>query len=768
MFAFRPALTVAFLLSTTVSHSAFAVNYSVQNGLIGATDAVQSSANYGAGVIVGDIDTGIVPWAGFDPAYNGLGVSNIDNTNSANCVGGTCKLVYPTDGNGHGTFTASEIVGGVKSIGMVGVAPKATLLAVEVLNAQGSGTSTDVVNGIRYAADHGAQVLNLSLGPSGSASQQAAFYQSIASAVNYATSKGVILVFAGGNAKQNLANGANITGFTDTSLTHIFFMGSTNASEKLSSFSNKPGNGYFLSTTGKKYYYKDMWMMADGENIWGASTYKTSTSGYTYITQMSGTSMAAPQGTGAVALLLSRWPYLYAQGTVPKILETTAQDMGTKGIDTTYGDGFLRVDLAMKPVGSLTVPTGSGKNVNVSGSQAFSGGALGNMSRVSNVLSKASAFDDFGRDFPLSLGGAIAAKGKGSTSSPATVSVSGQTGAASRLVSNLTEGNWAAFSGGMTTGEPTIGPKSAASFTQDPARGSSGEWSVAFSQNGTYVGVGQGSNAGLSFNDARWGKQSAFFNTDSSASAALLGLTSGVNFASGGTQISKNARVSMTVISGEDSTLPTQQAGLTPSAQGVAFGYTFSPSESVQVSLTSSFLNEHNMLLGSLGEGALGFGSSNSSMSVGMGSNVDLGEGFQIGFDASVTQSGPTHNADSLISDTSRLEGAAFSLALAKNELTDAHDSLSLSVNKPLRLYSGTADVNVPVGADQLTGAPIIQTERVKLAPTGNETDLGFAYNRPLWDKDTTLGFSLTYRDDADNVAGAHDAAAMLRYKMAF
>ncbi len=64
--------------------------------------------------------------------------------------------------------------------------------------------------------------------------------------------------------------------------------------------------------------------------------------GYDYVTQMSGTSMAAPQAAGAAALLASKWPFLVAQGTIPKILEVTAQDMGAAGADATYGDGFLR------------------------------------------------------------------------------------------------------------------------------------------------------------------------------------------------------------------------------------------------------------------------------------------------------------------------------------------------------------------------------------------------------------------------------------------
>ena len=258
-----------------------------------------------------------------------------------------------TDDNGHGTFVTSEIIGGVPGIGLVGVAPAANAIEVKVLNAAGSGSTTDIAQGIITAVNMGAQVLYLSLGPVGTSMQNAAFYQGLASAVNYAASKNAIVVFAGGNSTQALNGGYYVSGFTDAALSHMFFMGSTNASKQLSSFSNIPGAGGFISTSGKFVPYDSMWMMADGENIWGASNYSSAQYGYDYITQMSGTSMAAPQGAGAAGLLASRWPFLLAQGTIPAILEITATDLGGKGADVVYGDGFLNVAQAMQPVGTL-------------------------------------------------------------------------------------------------------------------------------------------------------------------------------------------------------------------------------------------------------------------------------------------------------------------------------------------------------------------------------------------------------------------------------
>jgi len=734
------------------SQSALATNYSPQNALTGVTSSVQSSANYGKGVVFGDIDTGVTyQWVGFTPQYNGQGVSNINTSLSAVCLNGVCPTgAFPTDQNGHGTFTASEMVGAIPSVGFSGVAPGASLIAVQVLSASGSGMSNDVANGIVYAVNHGAQVLNLSLGPSGSASQQAAFYQSLGSALNYAASKNAVVVFAGGNAAQNFDAGGNITGLTDAALTHMFFMGSTNASEIKSSFSNKPGTGYFVSTTGKHYAYENMWMMADGENIWGASNYHTTQYGYSYVTQMSGTSMAAPQGAGVAGLLAARWPFLLTQGTIPAILEQTAQDLGTKGVDSTYGDGFLRADLAMQAVGTLTVPTSTSKAVPIAHAQIISGGATGSMSHVAAAFSNAVAYDSFHRDFPINPSSLIVSKGSLTGGSVAVGSVTGQTGAAARTITHFGEDGWAAFSGSIPTTYDT----------------STGNWSWGYSQGATYVGAGQGTGAALSFSDARWGGDSAFFNNGNGASGALLGLAPTANFASAGMGVTPTARVAMTMFSTQGAD---QQSGLNgindTSASGAAVAYTFSPSEHWKLSLTSSFVNENNMMLGSVSSGFLGL-PSGSTFSVGMGSAVDLGEGYKVGFDAALATTRPGSNSSSLINSTSQLDSMSFSLAFAKDNLTGADDGLHLSVDKPLRVYSGSASLSVPVGTD-MSGNPIISRQRASLTPDGNETDVTLGYTRPLYESISSR-FDLSFRNDADNVSGAHDAAAMMHLGLSF
>jgi hypothetical protein len=238
----------------------------------------QTVSPTGKNVTVGVIDTGATPqWVG-----NPVGSVTLGKCQLAGCTSSA-------DNNGHGTFVASEIVSSVPSIGMTGLANGTKILAVKVLDANGSGNSSGLSNGIVSAVNSGAHILNLSLGPVGTPAQQAAFYNSIAGAVNYAASKGVTIVFAGGNSNQILAGGSTVTGFTDAALQRMVFVGSVNAANVKSSFSNTPGTAGFRSTSNKLYAFNNMWVMANGEGLYGASNYYTPQAGYGYLTQMSGT-----------------------------------------------------------------------------------------------------------------------------------------------------------------------------------------------------------------------------------------------------------------------------------------------------------------------------------------------------------------------------------------------------------------------------------------------------------------------------------------------
>nr|ADL09141.1 thermitase precursor [Laceyella sacchari] len=177
----------------------------------------------------------------------------------------------PQDGNGHGTHCAG-IAAAVtnNSTGIAGTAPKASILAVRVLNNSGSGTWTAVANGITYAADQGAKVISLSLGGTvgNSGLQQA---------VDYAWSKGSVVVAAAGNAGNTAPN-------YPAYYSNAIAVASTDQNDNKSSFST---------------YGSWVDVAAPGSSIY--STYPTST-----YASLSGTSMATPHVAGVAGLLASQ------------------------------------------------------------------------------------------------------------------------------------------------------------------------------------------------------------------------------------------------------------------------------------------------------------------------------------------------------------------------------------------------------------------------------------------------------------------------------
>ena len=136
----------------------------------------------GAGVTVAIIDTGVAPVDDLDPARLLQGHNFVSGSDDAR------------DDHGHGTHVAGTVAQTTDNgIGVAGMAPLARLLPLKVLGADGSGTSVGIADAIRWAADHGARVLNLSLG--GGARSAA-----MADAVAYARARGCVVVCAAGNS----------------------------------------------------------------------------------------------------------------------------------------------------------------------------------------------------------------------------------------------------------------------------------------------------------------------------------------------------------------------------------------------------------------------------------------------------------------------------------------------------------------------------------------------------------------------------------------
>lgn len=238
------------------------------------------AASTGAGVTIGIVDTGV------DYSHPDLAGKVVA---SANCLGGTCRDGGADDGHGHGTILAgiaAAVTGNGR--GIAGVAPDARLAIVKAVDDQGRGDATDITNGIHWVVDHGARIVNLSLGDPNFL-VTSLLGTPLRSGIEYAWSKGAIPVLASGNENVGLLD----LGSSNYGALNALIVGATDKGGGIAGYSSPIGNAKWgLVAPGGS---------GDGP---GADVLSTFTNGrYAWV---AGTSMAAPHVSGALALLLAQ------------------------------------------------------------------------------------------------------------------------------------------------------------------------------------------------------------------------------------------------------------------------------------------------------------------------------------------------------------------------------------------------------------------------------------------------------------------------------
>lgn len=183
-------------------HALFVPNdpmYDQQWGMQRVGLARSSEVTCGQGATVAVIDTGVA-------CENHGEFTRIPDLAGTRCLPGwnfVNDTAHANDDQGHGTHVAGTIAQTTNNaLGTAGVAFCATILPVKVLDARGSGSLADVAEGIRWAADHGADVINLSLGGDGHS-------KIMDQAVEYAHRRGVTVVCAAGNSGRAVGSPAN-------------------------------------------------------------------------------------------------------------------------------------------------------------------------------------------------------------------------------------------------------------------------------------------------------------------------------------------------------------------------------------------------------------------------------------------------------------------------------------------------------------------------------------------------------------------------------
>lgn len=278
----------------------------------------------GAGVTVAIVDTGV--------AYENYGsYSQAPDLGGATFVSPNDFVngdLHANDDNGHGTHVCGTICQTTNnSMGCAGLAYSCTIMPVKVLDSSGSGQYSWIASGIRWAADNGASVINMSLGGSSSSS-------TLLSAVNYAWSKGVVLCAAAGNSGRNgLAYPARYA--------NCMAVGATRFDGARCSYSQWGTNLDVMAPGGDANVDQNHDGYGDGIL---QQTFQGSPSSFAYYF-FTGTSMATPHVSATAALVKANKGYTNSQ--IRTAIEKTCKDLGSSGYDTKTGWGLINAAAAI-------------------------------------------------------------------------------------------------------------------------------------------------------------------------------------------------------------------------------------------------------------------------------------------------------------------------------------------------------------------------------------------------------------------------------------
>ena len=214
------------------------------------------------------------------------------------------------DGHGHGTHVAGTIAGANDGIGITGVAYDAAIMPLRVLGNDGYGWTSDIISAVRWAADNGADVINMSLGGGG-------YSQAMAEAIRYASELGSVVVMAAGNVSGNSPEHP-----AAHAINHGIAVGAVDSNRSLAGFSNRAGSTELDYVT------------APGVDIYSS----VPGGGYSFA---SGTSMAAPHVSGIAGLLKSHDSSLSAETIEDLITGTGSNNTSSTSRNTLASSNWL-------------------------------------------------------------------------------------------------------------------------------------------------------------------------------------------------------------------------------------------------------------------------------------------------------------------------------------------------------------------------------------------------------------------------------------------
>ena len=311
-------------------------------------NAIAAGNPGGGGVTVAVLDTGVAYRTTRDRRY--VRAPDLDRNRFVRGYDFIRENTLPFDRNGHGTFVAGVIAQSTNNgIGLTGVAYRARIMPIRVLDSEGKGDVATIARGIRLAARRGAGVINMSFEfDTGLTASQ---IPDVLSAVRFAHRKGTLMVAAAGNTEDTrIAYPARAK--------HVVAVGATTEHGCVADYSNT-GPGIALVAPGGG---ADAFEDADpnckpledpGRDVYQFTFRGTSPRRFGLPSGYEGTSMAVPHVSGTAALIIGSRALgpNPSPDAVQQRLKSTARDLGPPGFDIVYGYGLLNAAAATAPAG---------------------------------------------------------------------------------------------------------------------------------------------------------------------------------------------------------------------------------------------------------------------------------------------------------------------------------------------------------------------------------------------------------------------------------
>lgn len=699
----------------------------------------------GSGTTIAIIDTGI---DSSNPEFAGrISASSAD-------VAGSRGFDAEDD---HGTNVALIAAAGFDGLGVVGIAYEATIMALRADNPGSCATGTDetldgcvffdsdIATGVDRAVAAGAKVINLSLGGGAPSSM-------LRNAIGRASAAGAVIIVSAGNDGESTDAGIDpdqpdpfADGLLAAGGANVIIVGSVDENGDFSTFSNRAG------ASAQSY------LSARGEGICcvyenGEIKIGTDADGNRFVTIFSGTSFAAPQVSGAVALLAQAFPNLTGAEIV-EILLTTARDGGDAGIDAIFGQGILDIGNALSPQGTTTL-AGSTTALVLGDQTGSASTAMGGA--LDNVVLNAIITDKYGRaytyDIGSGLGGAAIRPRLQGAVDTRSRRVSGGTGAMSLA---FTVSNNAVGSNGRAEANPLrLSPEDARIAQVLAARvalqiSSDTKMGFAFSEGADGLVMQMQGYSRPAFMIASGAGGDAGFLRSNDASAAIR-----KQFGAWGFTLSAENGEALFARRHDLADLNLRRNKPREIRSfSMAADRPFGP---VETALSLSWMDESDTVLGAYFHQALGASGADTlfadaSFGVDVAPLWRLGGEFRQGFTRARTSG--------LVAAGSHFSSQAWSVDMVRRNAFQPGDSIGLRVSQPLRVMGGALNLDLPVSYDYATESAGYGLRRVSLSPDGTEMIGEVSWHGALLNGQA--GASIFYRKDPGHYAAAPDDAGV-------